>query len=239
MVLYAGCAAAQTNPPQDQNTPAQTAPATAPAAADSKPAQQLPPAPGSQADKAEKEKEIEKQEQSQRVLGVYPQFAVTSRHQAPPLTRGEKFHLFYKSAFDPVEFLVAGIQAGSDQAEDEFPAYGEGMAGFGKRYAADFWRQLSHPASGPIFLAHRHEKKIRDISGWARAGLFIVSVTPSSSPWFATMTKGKSPSISPIFWERFPPERFRTPTIRKPTGEWVLPRAGRALLSPMEASGKS
>ncbi len=95
------------------------------------------------AEQSEKEKEIEKKEESQRVLGLYPQFSVTSRQNAPPLTPGGKFHLFYKTAFDPFEFVLAGLQAGSDQAEDEFPAYGEGMKGFGKRYAADFGDTLS------------------------------------------------------------------------------------------------
>jgi hypothetical protein len=98
---------------------------------------------GKPAQQPEKEKEIEKQEQSQRVFGLYPQFSVTSRKHAPPLTPGGKFHLFSKSAFDPFELVLAGIQAGADQAEDEFPAYGQGAKGFGKRYAADFGDSLS------------------------------------------------------------------------------------------------
>jgi hypothetical protein len=93
--------------------------------------------------KTEREKEIEKKEQSQRVLGVLPQFAVTSRQNAPPLTRGEKFHLFAKSAFDPVEFGLVGLQAGLSQAEDEFPGYGQGVQGYAKRYGAAFADQVS------------------------------------------------------------------------------------------------
>src|ERR1019366_607044 len=50
---------------------------------------------------------------------------------------------FFKSVFDPFEFGLAGIQAGSDQAEDEFPAYGQGAKGFGERYAADFGDTVS------------------------------------------------------------------------------------------------
>jgi hypothetical protein len=92
---------------------------------------------------AEQERQIEKQEQSQRLLGVLPNFATTSRHNAPPLSAGEKFHLFYKSAFDPVEFSVVGLQAGLSQAEDEFPEYGQGAAGYGKRYGATFADEVS------------------------------------------------------------------------------------------------
>ncbi len=111
-------------------------------------AEQVPPSPSSQTGQAaqqaqEREKEIEKKEHSQRALGIYPQFAVTSRQNAPPLSVGGKFHLFYVTAFDPFEFGLAGLQAGIDQAEDEFPAYGQGAEGFGKRFAADFGDTVS------------------------------------------------------------------------------------------------
>jgi hypothetical protein len=93
--------------------------------------------------KSEQEKEIERKEQSQRVLGVLPQFAVTSRQNAPPLTPKEKFHLFAKSAFDPVTLGTVGFQAAISQATDEFPAYGQGAAGYGKRYGASLADEVS------------------------------------------------------------------------------------------------
>ena len=101
-----------------------------------------PPAPPP-AQPSEQEKEIEKKEQSQRILGVVPQFGVTSRRNALPLTPSGKFHLFAKAAFDPVEFGVVGLQAGISQAEDEFPGYGQGAQGYAKRYGAAFADQVS------------------------------------------------------------------------------------------------
>lgn len=98
------------------------------------------PSPG---DKSQEEKEVEKREQSQRMLGVVPQFGTTSRHNAPPLTPREKFHLFAKSAFDPVELSVVGLQAAFSQAEDEFPEYGQGAQGYGKRYGATLADEVS------------------------------------------------------------------------------------------------
>jgi hypothetical protein len=92
---------------------------------------------------SEKEKQIERKEQSQRVFGVLPQFGVTSRQDAPPLTRGEKFHLFVKSAFDPVSIGVVGLQAAVSQAQDEFPAYGQGAQGYGKRFGASLADEVS------------------------------------------------------------------------------------------------
>jgi hypothetical protein len=100
------------------------------------------PATSSQS-KSEQEKEIERKEQSQRVLGVLPQFAVTSRQNAPPLSPKEKFHLFAKSAFDPVTLGTVGFQAAISQATDEFPAYGQGAAGYGKRYGASLADEVS------------------------------------------------------------------------------------------------
>lgn len=91
----------------------------------------------------EQERAIEKKEQSQRLLGAIPDFATTSRRSPPPLTPDQKFHLFVKSSFDPVEFGVVGLQAGISQAEDEFPEYGQGAAGFGKRYGATLADEVS------------------------------------------------------------------------------------------------
>jgi hypothetical protein len=92
-------------------------------------AQQAPPPNAPSASQAESEKKIRKKEQSQRILGVVPMFGVTSRQDAPPLTPGEKFHLFVKSSVDPFEFVAVGIQAGISQATDAFPACGQGAAG--------------------------------------------------------------------------------------------------------------
>jgi hypothetical protein len=100
---------------------------------------QQPPNPAP----TEQEKDIQKKEQSQRILGVVPQFGVTSRQNAPPLTSGQKFHLFVKSAFDPFQFGLAGLQAGISQANNSFPGYGQGAAGYGKRFGAAMTDQVS------------------------------------------------------------------------------------------------
>ena len=68
------------------------------------------------------EQKIEREEQSRRMLGVVPQFGVTDRKDAPPLTPRGKFRLFYRSALDPMEFVLTGMEAGIDQAENAFPS---------------------------------------------------------------------------------------------------------------------
>lgn len=101
------------------------------------------PSTGDAKDKSSEEKQEEKKEQSQRLLGVIPQFGTTSRLDASPLTPHAKFRLFTKSAFDPTEFVVVGLQAGISQWQDEFPEYGQGAVGYGKRYGAAFADQVS------------------------------------------------------------------------------------------------
>ncbi|MGH9516988.1 MAG: hypothetical protein ACRD3P_15065 [Terriglobales bacterium] len=103
-------------------------------------APQRAPAPCS---KSAGEQEVEKREQSQRMLGVIPNFGTTNRQDAPPLSAKAKFRLFYKSAFDPVELSLVGLQAGISQANDEFPEYGQGAAGFGKRFGSTFADEVS------------------------------------------------------------------------------------------------
>jgi hypothetical protein len=99
-------------------------------------AQQPPPAPPPANTQQESDEKIRRREESQRVMGIMPMFAVVNQQNATPLTPGQKFHLFVRSAFDPFVFAEVGIQAGISQAENSFPEYGQGATGFGKRYGA-------------------------------------------------------------------------------------------------------
>jgi len=121
------------------------------------PAAPVPSPPRSQtrsaADKSAQEREIEKQEQSRRVLGVIPDFGVTNRQNASPLSSRQKFHLFVTEALDPGTIGVVAFQAGLSQAQNEFPAYGQGAQGYGKRFGASladevsagFWSNYAYP----------------------------------------------------------------------------------------------
>ncbi len=108
----------------------------------------LPQAPSASkaqqdASKTQQEKRVEEKEQSQRTLGIVPRFGTTDRMDAPPLRPGEKFHLFAKTAFDPVTVVIAAAQAGLSQADNQFKDYGQGAGGYGKRFGAAFADQVS------------------------------------------------------------------------------------------------
>lgn len=79
-----------------------------------------------------------KDEEKQRVFGVIPNFYVVYEPHAAPLNTKQKFELAWKSTFDPVTFVLVGASAGIQQATDQFGGYGQGAAGYGKRYGATY-----------------------------------------------------------------------------------------------------
>jgi len=54
----------------------------------------------------------------------------------PPLSAHCKFNIFLKSTYSPYTFVSAGFQATLDQAQGQWPHYGGGMQGWGKRFGA-------------------------------------------------------------------------------------------------------
>lgn len=99
--------------------------------------QQTPPSGSSQSQYQRAQQQLRQQEK-QRILGIIPNFNTTNIQNAAPLTPGQKFHLMVRSAFDPFEFVAAGLVAGFGQATDSHSGYGQGAAGYGKRYGAAF-----------------------------------------------------------------------------------------------------
>jgi hypothetical protein len=83
------------------------------------------------------EREIKAQEK-QRILGMVPEFNISNIQNAARLTPRQKFELAFKSAIDPFTVLMAGIDAGLDQEQDEFPGYDQGLKGYGRRFGASY-----------------------------------------------------------------------------------------------------
>ena len=77
-------------------------------------------------------------EEKQRLVGVLPNFYTSYVYDAAPLTWKQKFSLAARATFDPVAMLGVGVAAGMEQATNAFPGYGQGAAGYGKRFAAKF-----------------------------------------------------------------------------------------------------
>ena len=92
----------------------------------------------------------------QKVVGTFGRWlerkSVGTPHYKPgavlcSLTLGGKFLLFVEDTSDPVTFLGVGFNAGIDQAQNNQPAFGQGAAGYGMRFAYNFTGE----ASGEFF----------------------------------------------------------------------------------------
>ena len=79
-----------------------------------------------------------KEQETQRVFGVIPNFYVSYEPNAAPLTAKHKFGLAWKSASDPITLVGVGVLAGFAQAADRWSAYGQGAQGYAKRYGASY-----------------------------------------------------------------------------------------------------
>ena len=83
------------------------------------------------------EEQIKEQEQ-QRLLGVIPNFYASYVANAAPMNAKQKFELAWKAAIDPTSFVIAGIIAVGQQANNSFPGYGQGAAGYARRFGAAY-----------------------------------------------------------------------------------------------------
>jgi hypothetical protein len=79
-----------------------------------------------------------KAEEKQRLIGVIPNFYISYVHDPAPMTTKQKFSLASHDTFDPVSLIGVGLAAGIEQANNTYAGYGEGAAGYGKRFAAKF-----------------------------------------------------------------------------------------------------
>jgi hypothetical protein len=86
--------------------------------------------------------------QTSRILGVVPNFgAVSANTQLPPLTTKGKFWLATEDTFDYSSFIWTGILAGQEFGLNNYPEFGQGMAGYGRYY----WHTFVDGASGTYF----------------------------------------------------------------------------------------
>lgn len=81
-------------------------------------------------------------EEQQRVLGIVPNFFVAYAHDAAPLSPGQKFHLSWRSSIDPLTIFSSVLTAGIEQHNNDFKEYGQGTAGFAKRFGASYGDNL-------------------------------------------------------------------------------------------------
>ena len=79
-----------------------------------------------------------KVQEQQRLLAVIPNYYATYVADAAPMNPKQKFELAWKLAIDPTSFLIAGIIAGGQQANNSLPGYGQGATGYANRFGAAY-----------------------------------------------------------------------------------------------------
>jgi hypothetical protein len=131
----------QSAPQTQTSDPAKSA--QTPAASSSgqdKPADQ----PSAQSNSQEDPKKTEDpKKKDDRMFYVMPNYlTVDGQSNVKPISWKEKFAISAKGSFDPYEFTVVGIVAGIRQADNSYPAFGQGMKGYAKRYGAAFADQV-------------------------------------------------------------------------------------------------
>jgi hypothetical protein len=71
-------------------------------------------------------------------MGVMATFNTTRDPDALPLSAGQKYRLFFKSATDPWAFSLAGAVSGIGQAHNDEPTWGQGAEGYAHRFGAAY-----------------------------------------------------------------------------------------------------
>lgn len=122
------------------------------------------------------------QKEQNHILGVVPIYnAVEVPHRFTPLTTRGKFKIAAEDAFDPYTWVVNGLYAGAEQWNHQDREFGQGTAGYAKRYGALFADQAIATyfteALLPMLL-HEDPRYFRRGEGnaWKRAGYALTRV---------------------------------------------------------------
>ena len=86
------------------------------------------------------ESAVSSSKDDKHILGVVPNFMTVNESSKTfePLTAGQKFMVAGHDTFDPFNWVLAGVYAGVYQWQHEYPQWGQGSAGYAKRYGATF-----------------------------------------------------------------------------------------------------
>jgi hypothetical protein len=115
---------------------------------------------------------------SERIFGIVPAYTITDARNAPALKPSEKFKLFYQTSLDPFPIGAYAVQAGISQATDTHNGYGQGAAGYGKRFGA----ALADGTSARFFGTYAFPSLLRQDpryfrkgqgGGWSRCGYAV------------------------------------------------------------------
>ena len=132
-----------------------------------------------------------KAEEKQRLFGIIPNFYVSYVKDPAPLTTKQKFSLATHDTLDWTTWVGVSVTAGVEQANNTFAGYGQGAAGYGKRWAAQFGDgRTSDYLSNFVFasLFHEDPRYFYQGTGTKKSRLYHAV----SNAWVTRSDSGKS-----------------------------------------------
>jgi hypothetical protein len=86
------------------------------------------------------EAQSQQQSEDKRIFLIFPNYKTLPKYSdsIPPLSAKEKFAIAAKDSFDPATVILAGAYAGVGQLSNQYPTWGLGAQGYGKRLAAAY-----------------------------------------------------------------------------------------------------
>lgn len=93
-----------------------------------------------------------REQEHQRVLGVFPNFYTSYIWKAEPMSAKQKYKLAGRSLVDPFALLIVAGIAGAEQYNGTYPGYGPGIEGYGKRFGAAYADSVTGRMVGSAIL---------------------------------------------------------------------------------------
>jgi len=157
-------------------------------------------------------------------LALFPNFrSVSVDAKQPPLSPGNKFKLMFQDSFDYSSFIYLGILAGVGQAQNSYPEFHQGAAGYGRYY----WHSFADNLGGNLMTEAVVPTLTREDPRYYTLGRggFVRRTGYSISRLFVTRTdgNGRSPNISETIANLYYPSQERTWTK---TGQRWLTQVG-------------
>jgi hypothetical protein len=136
-----------------------------------------------------------KAEEKQRFLGVFPNFYMSFDPNPAPMTTKQKFRLATRDTFDWTSWVGISLSAGIEQANNTYAGYGQGAAGYGKRWAAQFGDgRISDFMDHAVFASLFHEDPRYFYQGTGTKKSRIYHATASS-----VITRGDNGKMMPNY----------------------------------------
>ena len=147
------------------------------------------------------------------LLGVLPAYNVANASEVKPLTKEEKFRMFWLAAKDPVTIAGLGLQAGIEQANNANAGYGQGTEAYFKRYGAAWtdattgrlFRTVVYPTlfrEDPRYFRLGESASPKKRVGYALSRVFITRTDSqgSSFNWAKLSASFSSAALSNIYY---------------------------------------